>query len=94
MFLERTDSRRDDVERRRSDERRDAERYQHVRITCATVAALLDRAFGQLARAAALFAWPGSHAARSRQMAARFAAGARPGRYGMREVLGLTGTGG
>ena len=31
-------------------ERRDAARYQHVRISCATVAALLNRAFGQRAR--------------------------------------------
>ena len=58
-------------------ERRDAARYQHVRITCATVAALLDRVFGQRDRAAALFSWPGNHAARSRQMSARFAAGLR-----------------
>ena len=58
-------------------QRRDAARYQHVRITCATVAALLDRAFGHRDRAAALFSWPGEHAARSRQMVARFAAGLR-----------------
>ena len=41
--------------------RRDAARYQHVRITSATVAAFLDRAFGQRDRAAALFSRPGNH---------------------------------
>ena len=58
-------------------ERRDAARWQHVRITCTTVVELLDRAFGQRDRAAALFSWPGNHEARSRQLSARFATGLR-----------------
>ena len=58
-------------------ERRDAARDQHVRITCASGVALLGRVFGPQDRVAALFSWPSNHAARSRQMAARFAAGLR-----------------
>ena len=50
-------------------------RWQHVRVVCPAVIALLELAFGARPRDWSLFTCTGSHAVRSRQLAARFATG-------------------
>ena len=50
-------------------------RWQHVRVACPTVIALLDRVFGSRPPGVMLFSCTGSHAVRGRQLSARFAAG-------------------